>query len=245
MLTPVGRELHAIAGKLLGDIDDAILHIDDIVAGIEGSLVVAASPSVMAGLVPYALADFRQTHPRIKVRLHEEIFERSILMLRERLADVAMTAHKEEADDLVQQDLFEDSLVLVCPSQHALARRASIRWQDIVRYDQIALKSASNVRQLIDQEHLRHGTASTPLYEVERVSSMVGFIAAGHGVGILPYSLIRTFEGGGLACRRIADASLSRTLCVSRLKDISPSPPAQAFIETCVRAAARLSVPGD
>jgi DNA-binding transcriptional LysR family regulator len=234
-LTPVGNEFLFIARQLLSDFDEAFERVSDLIQGNEGVLTIAASPSVMASFLPGALKEFRAAYPRIKVQLYEEVFEQCIDMLRSQKVDVALTPRKEAADDLLQYELFEDRLVLVCPNEHPLARLTSVQWRQIARYGQIVMKVASNVRQLIDQEHARHGIEPTTVYEVDRVSSMVSFIATGHGVGILPYSLFRSYDRSTVTCRRISDGEVSRKICASRLKTQSPSPLAEAFINMCAQ----------
>ena len=241
-LTPVGAEFLAIARRLLSDFDDAFVSISNFIEGNEGALNIAASPSVMASFLPAALKEFRAAYPRVKVQLYEEIFEQCIDLLRNQKVDVALTPRKETAEDLLQFELFEDRLVLVCPNEHPLARLGSVQWAQIARYGQIVMKVASNVRQLIDQEHTRRGITPTNVYEVDRVSSMVSFIAAGHGVGILPYSLFRPYDRATVTCRRISDGAVSRTICASRLKALSPSPMAESFIGLCERLGSKATL---
>ncbi len=234
-LTPVGQKLAVIARQMLADFDHAFQRISDVVEGKVGTLAIAASPSVMCGFLPGALKAFHKTHPRIEIQLYEEVFEQCIGMLRAQKVEVALTPRKETAEDLLQYELFEDKLVLVCRNDHPLATFDAVQWGQIVRYEQIALKAASNVRQLIDQEHQRRGMQPRILYEVERVSSMVSFISSGHGVGILPYTLFHAYDRSTVTCRSISDGELSRTICASRLSAHTPSPIASAFVELCIR----------
>ncbi|NYT82784.1 LysR family transcriptional regulator [Alcaligenaceae bacterium] len=234
-LTPVGHELSLIARQLLTDFDQALGRMSDVIDGKVGVLAIAASPSVMSGFLPGALKEFRKAHPRIEVQLHEEVFEQCIGLLRAEKVEVALTPRKADADDLLQYALFEDRLILVCRNDHPLAQFDSVKWHQIMRYEQIALKTASNVRQLIEQEYQRHGIQAKILYEVERVSSMISFISQGHGVGILPYSLFHAYDRATVTYRVISDGELSRTICASCLKTQSPSPIAESFIRLCIQ----------
>jgi len=232
-LTPVGGEFLDIAQRLLNDFDDAFQRLENFIQGKEGTLTIAASPSVMASFVPAAVRRFRKDFPRIDIQLYEEVYEDGIESLRAHKVEIVLTPRKDAADDLVQHDLFEDRLVVVCPKDHPLAGLESVRWIQVARYDQVALRSASNVRQLIDQEHARQGVSTRPVYEVDRVSSMVSFIAEGMGIGVLPQSLFRAYDRSSITSRPISDGQLSRTICASHLKDVSPSPAAIAFIALC------------
>jgi len=147
---------------------------------------------------------------------------------------VALTPRKHTAADLIQREMFVDRLVLICPNGHPLTRFQPVRWEQIAQFDQVAVRSTSNVRQLIDHEYLRIGISITPVYEVDRVNSMIGFIEAGLGIGILPSSFLRVYNQDAISLVPIDDLTLSRVICASYLRDATLSNPASMFIETCV-----------
>ena len=243
-LTPVGGEFLNIAHRLLADFDDAFQHLENFIQGKEGILTIAASPSAIASFLPAALRRFREDHPRVDIQLYEEVYEDGIASLRAHKVDVALVPRKDTALDLVQHELFEDRLVVACPKDHPLARLESVSWAQVARYDQVALRPASNARQLVDQEYARQGVAIRFIYEVDRVSSMVSFIGEGMGIGILPRSLFQAYDRSSITSRPISDGQLSRVICASHLKNVSPSPSAEAFIALCRELGKEKAPPG-
>lgn len=233
-LTSVGKELLKLGRQLLFEFDLTFEKLDSIVTGNAGSLRIAASPSVMASFLPGALRRFSARLPGVEVQLVEKVYEDCIDALRCRQVEVALTPRKQTAADLMQRELFVDKLVLICPEGHPLTHFQSVRWEQIAQFPQVAMRPTSNVRQLIDHEYLRVGLSVTPIYEVDRVNSMIGFIGAGLGIGILPHSFLRVHNQESISLVPIDDLVLSRVICASYLRDAALSSPAQMFIENCI-----------
>jgi DNA-binding transcriptional LysR family regulator len=68
---------------------------------------------------------------------------------------------------------------------------------------------------------------------------MVGFVANGLGVGVLPYSLMKRVKLGPVVHRRVTSPEIHREICLVALKSRSLSPAGEAFTETCAKHAER------
>ena len=79
-------------------------------------------------------------------------------------------------------------------------------------------------------EYARHGVQLRPTFEVQHVGTMLGLIASGLGIGVLPQSLVQTLRLEGLAYRRFAAAGSYRSICSVTLLGYTPSPTVAAFI---------------
>lgn len=236
-LTQLGHEFLKVAKDLLQTYDKALQTASELVEGKIGTLTIAASPSAMARLLPEALKEFKTQYPNITINIHEALFEPCIDMLRNHKADVAFAPRKPSAKDLKQEALFTDQFVLVCPLKHPLAKFKSVKWSQLAQYPQISLRGDSNVRQLIDDAYKSRGYEVTPVFEVERISSMVSFISAGHGIGILPQSLFQPYKTNSVTEKTFSDGAFSRVLCATTLVNKSPSPVVRALIDLCKRFA--------
>lgn len=238
-LTPLGREFRPIAEALADNFEKAHGRIQDLVSGQRGRLVVAAAPSLAASLVPRAIAEFVGNHPRVEVRLHDALSDVCVDMVRSGIADLALAPRTEDADDLVQREMFKDPLVVLYREDHPLAARRSIRWEDVKPYEHILMNGKSSVRQLVDAEYARHGVQLRPAFEVMHVGTMLGLIEAGLGIGVLPQSLVQTLGLSGLTCRRFTAGGSYRSICGVTLLRHTSSPTVPAFIEIFRRQCAR------
>jgi LysR family transcriptional regulator, carnitine catabolism transcriptional activator len=229
-LTPVGADLREIAIALSDNLEHSFNRIQDLVSGRHGRLVIAAAPSLAASLVPRALATFRADHPGVGVQLHDALSDVCIEMVRARRADLALGPRTDGAEDLLQREIFRDPLVVVHPADHPLGRKRSIKWADVNSSDHILMSGNSSVRQLVQAEYNRHGVQLQPMFEVQHVGTMLGLIASGLGIGVLPRSLVQTLRLEGLAYRRFNAAGGYRSICSITLRGFTPSPTAAAFI---------------
>ncbi len=238
-LSPVGTEFLAIAIGLLDDMGTGLERIQSFVAGKRGRLVVAVAPSVATGFVPRVILEFVRAYPEVDVKLHDVLADVCIDMLRSGAADIALTPKRRDAPDLEQVDLFRDHLVVLCAKSHPLAKRRTVNWADISAYDHIAKNGNSSVRQLVDAEYERQGSQLRPVFEVEHLGTMIGLIAEGLGIGILPFSLLHAIKMEGLAWRLFSPANAPfRTICAVSLRARSSPPTVAPFVELCLRQAA-------
>ena len=237
-LTAVGREFLSIATTMTDNMQLSLIRMRDFVGGKRGRLVLAAAPSMAASFVPELLAEFVAKHPDIEVELHDALAGLCIDMLRKGIADVAVAAFEDKADDLVQRQLFRDPLVAIFPVQHPLARLSRVRWRDVQSYPQVAVNRTSNVRKLVDAEFARYGMALQPAFEVSNAGTVLALIAEKLGVGVLPQSLIHNLDSARLAHRRISNAAAYRTICAMTVKGRAQTPALPLFLELCRSRAA-------
>jgi len=232
-LTAVGLEFHTVASMLTDNMHMSLARIADVVSGRRGRLVLAAAPSIAASFVPDLLARYLKQHPDIEVELRDELSKDCVKLVRDGVADVALAPLEAGASDLMQQQLFRDSLVLLCPSDHPLASYPNVRWRDLRPYPRVLMSQASNVRQLVDAEFARYGSPLRPAYEVRHLGTMLGLIAANLGIGELPRSLIQNLAMTGLVARPIINSAAHRPICAITLKGRSQTPTLAEFLGLC------------
>lgn len=242
-LTPAGTELQAVADRLLAEVDDALSGLRAFIAGKRGRLSIAASPSLAADLVPRVVAAFQQRYPLVELHVTDALADDAIALVRSGKADLAFAAETATGTDLDRTRLFSDRLVLLCAADHALARRRTVRWRDVLPYPVVAQKGTSSVRQRIEAVYAECGTTLRPAFEVEYATTLISFIAHGLGVGILPDSLAPGFGNAYIAVRRIVGPEILRALCVYRRHAFTPSPAASTFVEMCIAHAALAAPP--
>ena len=66
-------------------------------------------------------------------------------------------------------------------------------------------------------------------YEVQHLSTMIGFIEAGIGVGIAPELAMRAIAGRPISYRPIVDPAFSRTVLLVERRGATLSPSASAL----------------
>lgn len=233
-LTPAGEQFHLACRRILDQYDDGISQFQNFVAGHAGTLVVAASPSIMAGVLPKVLQRLNRLHPDIKIEVRERLHEECLRLVREKDAHCAITAYKREADDLDQQHLCRDRLVLICPATHELAAYKQVKWQDVVRYPQVSLPADSSIRQIIEIEFIKRKLKFQPLDEVERFTSLLALVASQRGIGVLPGSLIEQLSYRNLRFLPILDMTAVRSICLITARGHLLPPALEHFRAVCL-----------
>ena len=232
-LTPVGVELLGIVEGLFENFDSAFAAVRDFVDGKRGRLAIAASPSLAAAFLPEVIVAFEAAHPGVVVQVHDALSDVSIEMVRQGTVDLALAPVKADEHDLLYRELFQDSLVLLCHTEHPLAQSRTVTWRQMQPYRLMSLKSTSSVRHLMEAAYLQQGRALAPAFEVEHASTVIGFVANGLCVGVLPLSLLPLLRVGQVTYRRITHPEIQRTICAITLKARTSSPVARAFLELC------------
>jgi DNA-binding transcriptional LysR family regulator len=139
-LTDAGRTLVEHADGILGRLAAAEQELEAL-AGLKGGrLRLASFPSAGATLLPLAIAEFSRSHPAVELSLVEAEPEDAIPQLKAGELDLALVyeyadvrAAREGIDetDVDLLHLLDDPMHLALPPGHALARKRSVRLEDL------------------------------------------------------------------------------------------------------------------
>jgi LysR family transcriptional regulator, carnitine catabolism transcriptional activator len=90
----------------------------------------------------------------------------------------------------------------------------------------------SSVRRLTEQAFARNGLVIEPVFEAKYMSTAIGIIANGLGVGALPSSALSMVVQAGLSHAAIHGPVMQRRIGIMTRRGRSLSPAAQALIES-------------
>lgn len=205
-LTQAGKAFLPHAERALQAAEDAANAAEEAASGLAGSLVVGATPSVSATVLPAALRRVREAFPatRLSVRTghSEQIVE---LVLRE---EVGVGVVRElRHPDLEPIPLFDDELVLVVAPTHRFAGLdgilvAALRDEQLVLFDR-----TSSYNELTSTLFGGAGIAPSSLIELDNIEAARRMVQEGIGVALLPMSSVAGEVREGSVVRvRITDA---------------------------------------
>jgi len=243
-LTDAGRAFLDNARAMLVHFDQTFETTRRIARGELGQICVGVTPmSSFHPFVPRAIRTFRESFPLVSLRLEEDISNELVERLRNGRIDVAFTrtpvAHP---DGLVVSSLLEEPLLLALPSEHALAGTS--------RNGGAAL----SLKRLAQETFIVYGPPGSGLIEATtaacraagfnprigqaapRVTSMIGLVASGLGISLVPASL-QQFHVDGMVYRRLKGSPQAKAILdlVSRRGD--PSAVIRHFLHLVKRAA--------
>ena len=183
--TPAARELLPRVEKILSDLDTTLSALTNPVGG---QVTVASIPSVSALVLPPMIAEFEAKHARVRIVVRDAMTEsqRMIDLLKAGEFDCALGVAPPKEDNLQFSPILQDRMAAVVPRGHPLAKRSRLSWAQIATQPLITTTDRSNVRMLVDQAFASNGLSVKPKAEVSLVSTVLGMVEAGLGVGLLP-----------------------------------------------------------
>jgi len=216
-LTPDGEAFFQIALRHIRFHNDSSKEIKAISRGETGRVCIAALPSVAVSWLPAVLPDFRQRYPHVRVELIDAPSDRCIQVLNDNIADFALTAFQPNNEELKSEKLCIEQFHLVCHKDHPLARHASVKPEQLHDHLMLNFSHLTSIRQHLDQALPPQARYDT--MEVEQLTTMMGLIAAGLGVSIIPELALYQFRHPDLAIRPLDGLNVFREIHLIRRTD--------------------------
>lgn len=221
-LTEAGQVLARHAVSVLAALDAAEEEITAIAGLRAGRVRLMAFPSSSATLVPTALAIVRSRHPDVTVSFTEAEPPESLAALRAGDCDLAVAFAYEgmelgELDEdlsaLTTTHLLDDEVRLVVPQQHPLAGRTSVAMADVAGDEWIAGCPRCRGHLLALAAHA--GFSPNVSYETEDYVAVLGLVAAGLGVALVPDLILSAAKHDHVATLSLEPASRRQILAVT------------------------------
>jgi len=185
-LTAAGEEIVARARRILEASDEVVTlaraHRDP----LAGALRIAMLPTIGPYLLPRVAREIRKALPRLDLRLYEYPTAAMLAKLRAGEIDLGILALPVDLDGLEARELYDESFMVAVPAAHPLAKRPSIRVQDLQGETLLLLEDGHCLR---DQALAVCSQASMQEKQDFRATSLETLrqmVATGAGVTLLP-----------------------------------------------------------
>ena len=184
-LTDAGTLLREYAERLINLRDEVKKSLMELEGLKRGELSLGVNESSIHALLP-ALAQFRELHPGVQVRLHR-MFSRDIPheVVNYRLDLGAVSFVPREAQ-LQATEILKDELTLVVPPKHVLAKKREVEIEELGKESFIAHIVESPFRRKVIELFARHHTPLNMPIEMPTIESIKRFVQMGMGVAIVP-----------------------------------------------------------
>lgn len=211
--TPAGAALLLRAREALSSLEQARAELAAFASGVQGSVRVLASPSVLAEHLPDDIAAFVAQHPRIHVGLDERTGPGVVRGVREGAADLGVLWAAMEMPGLQVHDYRQDRLCVALPSAHALARRPELSFARMLDEPLIGIIPGGQLDQLLRRRAALLGRLPAFRMQVSSLDAAARMVAAGLGLAVLPREAATPHAGAG----RLALVPLAEDWAVRRL----------------------------
>ncbi|MFJ5609855.1 LysR family transcriptional regulator [Streptomyces sp. NPDC093221] len=244
-LTEAGDVLVRHAVGILAGLTAAEEEVAAIAGLRAGRVRLTSFPSGSSTVVPGAVAAMRAQYPGTKVSLEEAEPPRSVEMLRAGDCDITLafryvdlpTPAEESWDDLVVRPLLTDRLVGVVPEGHALA--VGGRPVEIAELEQEQwIAGCARCRRHLVEVCERAGFTPRIDFATDDYPAVVGLVAAGLGVAVLPELALESVRPKGVAVVEVRPA-VQREVVALTLPDLANVPAVDMMLGRLAQAAAR------
>jgi DNA-binding transcriptional LysR family regulator len=218
--TPAGEALLGRAREMLALLERARADLGAFAQGVQGSVRVFASPSVLAEQLPEDLARFLAQQPQLRITVDERMSPEIVRGLRDGAADLGVLWDEQALDGLVALPYRRDRLCVAMTPAHPLARRPSLRLADLLGQEMVGVVPGGLMDRLVRRQAALLGQVLAPRIQVSSMDAACRIIAAGLGLAILPREFVTPHAGAGrLALVPLAEDWAERRLVVVHRPD--------------------------
>jgi DNA-binding transcriptional LysR family regulator len=193
--TSIGDALAHHAANLLALAERTDAEMSEFVGGARGRARLHASTSAIVQFLADETATFHALYPSIQVELHEELSHGIVRDVLEGRADLGVVSTGVEVPAGLQAEPWrDDRLLAVVQAGHPLAGRRSVRFEELLGFQQIGI---GETRALSLQLAEAAARLHKPIQHAQRAATTETgrrLVAAGHGVAVLPDGMVRPFE---------------------------------------------------
>jgi DNA-binding transcriptional LysR family regulator len=203
ILTDAGRLLSERGAAVLSYMQDMEDELRALLGMEGGTLRLATFASAAGSIVPRAVASFRDRHPEVELTVEMYDPDESIPRLRAGEFDLALShdprgdpERKGQADDLDVVPLFDDPMYVALPAGHRLCQAPSLSMTDFSSEPWMLAtgRTCPDARLFMRACH-DAGFEPRIAFQNDDYGAILGFVAAGVGVALVPDIVTRAVRG--------------------------------------------------
>jgi len=216
-MTPAGEAFLRDARAILADVDRAARNARRIHDGQTGLLRVSFAGSALLSLVPRVVQRLSVTHPEIDIELHERSTSEQVRALAAGATDLGLAPLPVGDADVEVDVLVRERTVAALPAAHPLAHRERLQMRALAEYPFVLFprQQAPGYHDMLMQAVTRAGTPPRVIQQAAETQTIIGLVAAGVGVSLVPSS-VQQLALDGVAYRPVDDAPDTELAALSR-----------------------------
>lgn len=247
-LTIAGDRLLPRAKKICHEWLNAVQDLDDLLAGKQPELCVAAIHSICAHHLPPVLQQFCHDYPNVQLRVTALGSDRALKVLKDGLVDVAIVMHNRflmTSPEMVVKVLYDEPIKVLLAANHPLAVYETVPWEELANYPQVVFKDGYGMQRLVQEQFEQRGSTLRAVLELNTPDAFRGVVRQGELVALLPETaLFEAYSDPTLAVRSlapsvhhgkgtidhpVADLPFTRQVVLVTTRDRLQIPPIQHF----------------
>jgi LysR family hydrogen peroxide-inducible transcriptional activator len=185
-LTEPGEHIVARARRILEASDEVVTLAKSHRDPLAGKLRLAVLPTIGPYLLPRLTREIRKSLPRLELRLYE--FQTSVMLekLHAGAIDVGILALPVATEGLECRRLYDEPFTVAMPEHHRLAKRPSVRVEDLKDESLLLLDDGHCLRDQALEVCSRVGVQEKQDFRATSLETLRQMVATGAGITLLP-----------------------------------------------------------
>lgn len=230
-LTAVGREFARKVGEMLDELDATLLGIQGVESSRMAEVTIACVPSTVNYYVSQVIRRYHALAPRVRVKVLDAGANEVLAAVARGEADFGLDFIGAQETELDFKPLVEERFVAACRRDHPLAKAKRVTWAQLADHDFISVGRSSGNRLLLDQALAGAGARPQAVFETQHVTTLLGLVEAGLGVGAVPSMAMPGPEHPLLVSVPLVEPEITRRIGLIRRRGRSLSPAAQQLYD--------------
>jgi DNA-binding transcriptional LysR family regulator len=189
-LTAAGQVLLSHVERILAQVENARLEMAELAGGSKGRCRLASLPSIAAHFLPQAIARFQQRYPGVELQLMEGVQAQLLRWVQQGTVDFGIMALPVNIPRLQSLSLLHDEFVLMVPHNHRLVGHRVVRLAELATERFVLYPKGAGGRDLFIEACHRAGVEPQVVFESDDRETILGLVAAGVGVTLLPRFIV-------------------------------------------------------
>jgi LysR family cys regulon transcriptional activator len=185
-VTDAGREILAVAERVLGDVQNIRAIAQEHVDESRGSLAIATTHTQARHALPSVVAAFRQRYPNVSLHMHQGTPMQIAEMAARGSVDFAIATEAIELfEDLVMMPCYRWNRSIIVPTDHPLTRAGPLTLEAVAQYPLVTYVFGFTGRSKLDKAFADRGLAPEVVFTATDSEVIKTYVQLGLGVGIM------------------------------------------------------------
>jgi LysR family hydrogen peroxide-inducible transcriptional activator len=213
-LTEVGKQVVVRARRMLGEGEEIIALARNNTDPLAGKLKMALIPTIGPYLLPRVMQKIRKALPNLSLMLYEHQTEPLLKRLRDGEIDLGIMALPTAPEGLDVRELYKEEFTVALPNGHPLARKSTIRAQDLKGHTLLLLEDGHCLRDQALEVCSRVDIREPEDFRATSLETLRQMVVAGLGITLLPELAVESPFGSqrGLTIREFTKPAPARTV---------------------------------
>jgi LysR family hydrogen peroxide-inducible transcriptional activator len=213
-LTDVGKQIVMRARRMLNEGDEIVALARDNTNPLSGKLRIALIPTIGPYLLPRVMQKIRKALPDLKLMLYEYQTVGLMRRLREGELDLGVIALPADGEGLESRELYKEAFMVALPPNHPLARKTTIKVQDLRDQTLLLLEDGHCLRDQALEVCSRVDIREPEDFRATSLETLRQMVVAGLGITLMPEFAVDPPFGSqrGLTVRQFGKPPPMRTV---------------------------------